>query len=64
MEYFGFLSLGVTLSAIGLRCYFSMKETAVPQEQKDRPLSPRARRVLESAISRRMLRYHRGLAQA
>lgn len=64
MEYFGFLSLGVAIAGIGMRFYFSVKAKAALQAENEQHLSPRARRVKEAAIVRRLLRYHRGLSHA
>lgn len=62
MEYLGFLSLGVAIAGIGLRCHFLMKEKAVLQTEDKQHLSLRARRVQEATLARRLLRYHRGLS--
>ncbi|HYC41733.1 MAG TPA: hypothetical protein VEB70_01960 [Noviherbaspirillum sp.] len=64
MEYFGFLSLGVAIAGVSLRCYFSMKEKAHLRQEAEQRLSPRARRAQEATIARRLLRYHRGLSHA
>lgn len=65
MEYFGFFSLGVALAGLGLRGYFSIRAQAVLRaEAQQQHLSPRARRVKQAALARRLLRYHRGLSAA
>ncbi|OWW20411.1 hypothetical protein AYR66_13880 [Noviherbaspirillum denitrificans] len=64
MEYLGFLSLGIAIASVGLRCYFSMKEKAALPSQAEQHLSSHAQRVQEKMIARRFLRYHRGLAHA
>lgn len=68
MEYLGFLSIGAAIAGVGLRCYFSMRKKNAWQAAETPPheqhLSPRARRVQEATISRRLLRYHHGLSQA
>lgn len=62
MEYLGLLSLCVAIAGIGMRCYFSKK--AVLETETEQQLSPRARRVQEASIARRLLRYHQGLTHA
>lgn len=64
MEYLGLLSISVAIAGIGLRCYFSMTEKSVLKPETGKQLSPRARRVQEAMIVRRLLRYHRGLSHA
>jgi hypothetical protein len=64
MEYLGILSVGFAIAGVSLRCYFSMREKAILKQEAGGQLSPRARRVQEAAIVRRLLRHHRGLAQA
>ena len=64
MEYLGFLSLGVAIASVGLRCYFSLTEKATLPSKTEPRLSSRARRVQEATLARRLLRYHRGLSHA
>lgn len=64
MEYLGILSLCVATAGVGLCCFYSMREKADLNQEEGRRLSPRARRVQEAAIARRLLRYHLGLAHA
>jgi hypothetical protein len=64
MEYLGFLSLGVAIASVGLRCYFLMGEQAASPSEAEQPLSLHARRAQEAMIARRLLRYHRGLFHA
>ncbi|QDZ29332.1 hypothetical protein [Noviherbaspirillum sp. UKPF54] len=64
MEYLEFLSLGVAVAGVGLRCYFLMKEKAALRAEAEQHLSPRAQRVQEATIARRLLSYHRGFFHA
>lgn len=64
MESLGFLYLGVAITSIGLRCYFSMRENGALPSQAEQPLSSHTRRAQEATLARRFLRYHRGLSLA
>lgn len=65
MEYLGLLPLGAAVIGVGLRSYFSMMTADTEQAGEPRQRnSAKAKRTMEKAIVRRLLRYHRGLVHA
>lgn len=64
MEYLGLLPLGAAVIGLGLRSYVLMttKEVEQAEETRRQRGSAKAKRAMEKAFVRRLLRYHRGLA--